>query len=444
MFRRSSQVIPVLILFTALAGCGAIRIVDRPPTGIESETDFDKHIEEIRIEGLSYTKEWVVVNQMYSRVGDVYTEEAATLDYRYLDQLKVFSSINLRADQNPDGDGVILTVTVTEINPYTPSLKIGITDENGFSLGLGGASSNLMGTALKANASFNFGGQSGVRAGLSSPWRPGRLLQYDIVFSWQTRDNKSDNFRENAIELNTAAQRNIGRHWRLGAFFDYFSIGSDTTGITLSPDNRDNVPRLGGFIGFDSRDIARDPRNGIFAYVDVGKSGSFLGGPADYWRANVDVRAYWSPWRRHTFALFSFNTRTSGQVGTDIPVWDDFHIGGTNTVRGWNFGARVGKNQTIGTFEYRYMLVEPKLIQLWFLKMDLGIQLAAFVDAGTAYNSDDRPRDNFISGAGAGIRLIVPAVNMIRFDFAGGQPNIGISLHIGSNSKARAQRNRVR
>jgi len=192
-----------------------------------------------------------------SRVGRPYTKEIAYKDFRNLHQLKIFSSIHFAVE--PDGEGVILIVTVTEVNPYTPSIKIGITDENGVSFGFGGSSANLLGTANKANASVNFGGQSGVKLGLSSPWRAGRLLMNDLKFSWQIRDNHADNFRENALEITSLAQRNIGRNFRAGAFFDFYSIGSDTTGITLSDKNRDNVPRLGAFVGIDSRKFPSRP-----------------------------------------------------------------------------------------------------------------------------------------------------------------------------------------
>ena len=178
--------------------------------------------------------------------------------------------------------------------------------------------------------------------------------------------------------------------------------------------------------------------------ADVGKSGGLLGGPADYWRTNLDLRGFWSPWTRHTLAFFSFSTATSGTVGVEIPEWDDFHIGGTNTVRGWTFDARKGKNQAIGSVEYRFLAIEPQLFQLAFLKMDVGMQLAAFWDAGTAWNTDKRPDDNFITGAGVGVRLLIPAVDMLRFDFGIGEPSVSVTVHIGSNSKARAQRNRVR
>ena len=250
----------VLAFFSGLilvSGCGIIHIQERPPTGLDEERDFGPSLKEIRIEGLGYTRERTVLQQLSSRVGRPYTKEIAYKDFRNLHQLKIFSSIHFAVE--PDGEGVILIVTVTEVNPYTPSIKIGITDENGVSFGFGGSSANLLGTANKANASVNFGGQSGVKLGLSSPWRAGRLLMYDLKFSWQIRDNHADNFRENALEITSLAQRNIGRNFRAGAFFDFYSIGSDTTGITLSDKNRDNVPRLGAFVGIDSRKFPSRP-----------------------------------------------------------------------------------------------------------------------------------------------------------------------------------------
>jgi outer membrane protein assembly factor BamA len=95
-------------------------------------------------------------------------------------------------------------------------------------------------------------------------------------------------------------------------------------------------------------------------------------------------------------------------VGVDVPVWDDFHIGGTNTVRGWTYGARVGKDQSIATIEYRFLLLDPKLVQFRYLKMDMGIQLAAFVDAGTAWNTEEKPIDEFISGFGMAFGCCYP------------------------------------
>ena len=426
-----------------VAGCSLIKITDPPPTGLEDEKDYGPPLTEIRFEGLGYTKESIVRRQMASKVGQAYTEELARQDWKNLDRLGIFSSIHfdVEPDDNRENEGIVLTVTVTEINPYTPSVKIGITDENGLSFGLGASSANLFGRALKANASFNVGGEEGVKFGIRSPWYPGRRPQYKVDFSWQIRDNNLDDFRENAITLESLIQTNVSGNGRLGAFFLYYSIGSDTDGVTLDPDNRDEVPLLGAFVGLDSRNSAENPTSGWLVYVDGGR---VLWGSANYWRGNIDVRAFYSPWNRHTLAFFTFTTWTTGVIGVDIPIWDDFHIGGTNSVRGWTFDARVGQNQSLSTIEYRYILLPPELVQISFLKMDMGLELAAFWDGGTAWYQDRPVADQIIGGLGLGIRLLLPSVSMLRFDFGVGESGAAITLRIGSNSKAVAQRQRVR
>jgi len=44
----------------------------------------------------------------------------------------------------------------------------------------------------------------------------------------------------------------------------------------------------------------------------------------------------------------------------EVAPWENFGIGGTNTIRGWDFAARKGKNQMLNTIEYRYTLLEPR------------------------------------------------------------------------------------
>ena len=87
----------------------------------------------------------------------------------------------------------------------------------------------------------------------------------------------------------------------------------------------------------------------------LSKSG-ILGGGSDFWTYTIDVRRYEPLAARHTLALFSLASLRTGRVGEDIPVYLQFNLGGTNTVRGWTLGAREGKNQFINTLEYRYEL----------------------------------------------------------------------------------------
>ena len=64
----------------------------------------------------------------------------------------------------------------------------------------------------------------------------------------------------------------------------------------------------------------------------------------------------------------------SGRSGKkDITAKQDFSLGGTNSVRGWDLDSRRGKNQFINTAEYRVTVVRPKALTIPFgLSLDVG------------------------------------------------------------------------
>jgi outer membrane protein assembly factor BamA len=159
---------------------------------------------------------------------------------------------------------------------------------------------------------------------------------------------------------------------------------------------------------------------------------------------NLDLRRYLPLAERHTLALFSLTTLTTGTVGEDIASWQVFALGGTNTIRGWELGAREGKNQFINTIEYRYELMTPRSFRLFKFTGYLGLQIAVFGDVGSAWNTRQEFETAFIGGGGVGVRLIMPFVGMIRFDLGGGESGLGLQVHIADQEKAVKQRARVR
>jgi hemolysin activation/secretion protein len=77
------------------------------------------------------------------------------------------------------------------------------------------------------------------------------------------------------------------------------------------------------------------------------------------------------------------------------------------------------------------------------LNLYAGLQLAVFADAGFTWNHRGDPLST-IGGHGVGLRLLVPFVDLIRFDVAWGEPGQGASTCIGISLKATRQRDRVR
>jgi outer membrane translocation and assembly module TamA len=145
-------------------------------------------------------------------------------------------------------------------------------------------------------------------------------------------------------------------------------------------------------------------------------------------------------------ALFPIARLRTGTPGVDIAPWQMFYLGGTNSVRGWPLGSRVGKNELITTGEYRYRLLEPRGWKLPFgIRYRGGVDLAVFMDAGIVWDEADQFEwRNVIAGGGVGIRLLVPFIGVMRFDVAMGESGGRLAVHIGGFEKPVRTRQRVR
>ncbi len=324
---------------------------------------------------------------MASKVGEPYLETNAERDLERLDRLGVFSSVTFQAIA--EGDEVVLQIEVRETFPYIPMLSIEITEENGTAVGPGLRSVNLLGRAISLSASARFGGQTVLEVRAETPWYASAKMAYQGAFVYRDRFDEVYEFEENSIDFEFGLGRRVGEAGRYGALFNFLSLGSDTPGVTLSPSNEDNVPTLGAFVGYDSRDLISNPRGGWWNEFQISKSGLF-GGDGNFWTFIIDARRFQPIALRHILAVFSLATMRTGTVGTDVPVYLQFNLGGTNTIRGWSLASSNGKNQFINTAEYRYTLMTPRDGKVLGLTGYLSLQLVAFGDLGSAWNDSDQ------------------------------------------------------
>jgi outer membrane protein assembly factor BamA len=223
---------------------------------------------------------------------------------------------------------------------------------------------------------------------------------------------------------------------------------SDVDGKTLSPDNDDHLHRVGAAIGYDSRNSFRDPTQGWWLEVEGIRTGGPLRGDGDFWTTNVDLRRYQPGPQRHTVLLAGLLSMQSGTVGTDLPEYLQYRLGGANTIRGYDtekLGKELyGRHQCIGTLEYQIPLVGLREYKFSSFAFSLGLKLAVFADEGVAWSDGDqfglrRSR----SGTGIGLRVLVPGIDVLRLDLAwaeGGE----IRFHLAARPKVVSQRYRVR
>jgi outer membrane protein assembly factor BamA len=440
---RGWRALGLLAACLVLTG-GRVLTISDVPAPLAENVIFGKIIQEIRIRGNENTRIGVIHAAMRSKVGDVYTQESAFLDYRWITQLGVFTSVQFETLEQDEG--IVLVIHLTEVNRYTPAPVIKITDENGVSLGARITSSNVLGAAAKASLYFTVGGSTNFGARFKDPWIPGRswLFGYDLRYEHADRRNEIFAFDERSDDLYFELTRNLTDHLQWGPRASYLVVRSTSPGITLSRDDVDHVPALGAFLRFDGRDLPIYPTVGWWAEMEVAKYG--LGDvDTDYWQVNLDLRRYFQiGGRANSLALYTLGTMSSGEVGTEIPVYLQFNLGGANSIRGWGLGSRQGKNQFLNTAEYWHVLVGYKVWKVWFFRFALGLQLGVFGDVGTAWSDGSQFQRNWIGGGGVGVRLLTPGNVMFRFDLAAGEEGPGLRMFISGQEKAVAQRERVR
>jgi outer membrane protein assembly factor BamA len=393
--------------------------------------------------GHQSTRDHVIRREIETAVGEPLSLESVAADVQRLDNLQIFAQITVSAE--PDGNGVRLTFSFKEMPAWLPWLGFSYTEQDGFSAGPKLSALNLGGRAISLGARAYFGGAKQYSARLTWPWiLPRNHTTLDFYGARLKRSDTLNDFKETSYEFTPELSRYLGRHGRLEAKFSLFRMHSDVDGKTLDPDNLDTLPRVGASLGWDTRDSWRLPRRGWQNELELWYTGS----DGNSWSMNLDLRRWLPISDRQRLLVSSLTSLQSGIVGVDLPEYLLYRMGGANSIRGYSIDelgrTLYGKNQMIGTLEYSLNLVGVRRFDIWRFAVSMGLDLTVFADAGIAWSEpEDLALKRARGGLGAGLRLLVPGSEMVRFD-VGWSPEGGFQFHFASGSKPVAQRQRIR
>jgi outer membrane protein assembly factor BamA len=389
----------------------------------------------VTVTGLRHIKEAIVLEQIESRPGLPYRQAVADEDRLRLDRLGVFSDITLTPVSA--GGALNVNIAVVETLRILPAVSIAVTDENGTSVGPVLKLLSVRGRPHEMSLTARFGGSTLFEFTETSPELTHAPLWHSAKLALRERFNKLDEFNERSIDFESRLGIRKSERFKAGAIVQLYQVRSDEAGITLSPDDVDTLVSTGAVADYDSRNSRRDTSHGWWNSADA----FWRTGTGGYATLDIDVRRYQRLARQHGVVATSLLTIQSGTPDV-VPSYMDFSIGGSNTVRGWGFNARRGKNQFINSLEYRYTAVETRAFRVFGVGLYAGLAVAIFGDAGSAWSDAGEFSSGVIAGGGIGLRVFVPFVSMIRLDFAVGDGSA--HAHFGISEKSLAQRNRVR
>ncbi len=411
------RITAAIIVFLLALGPGfAARAQDGETKHDDMESWRGVPVTDLTLAGNHITKDWVIAREIWTDVGDPLDPELVLDDVTRLENLALFGSVEVTGAAHEDG--VALNFEFTEMPWIIPYPALNYTEENGFSAGLGVASPNFGGRGVTLSGSAVFGGATTYRFKAENPWITGNHVSAGVEAWHQNRRNKLLSFDQTSDRAALTAGKYIGHSGRLSISGGYYGVGSDEPGITLDPDNYDDLWQIGGTVGMDSRDSWRVPHDGWHNEIAL----LYLGGDANTWALDFDVVRYQPLGRRQTLATGPLLSLQSGRVGREIPGYMQYFMGGANSIRGYeleDLGQELyGKNQLIYNLEYRYLIAPVRSVGVFKWSFGIGLEAAVFADAGVAWS---RPEDFSIrrarAGYGAGFRVLLPSVEAVRFDF---------------------------
>ncbi len=386
------------------------------------------HVRRIEITGNNRTLENIIRRQLTVYPGDMFQRSALMRSYRNIYYLNYFSNVGVDFRYLEDSPDVDIVFDLEEKTTGKAGIGAAYGGGTGFSGFVELGETNLFGRGQSLTFNYQFSKtQHDVQISFREPWfRDTPLSLGGEVFHTTYNESEYDRRRTGGAVM-------VGRPlpWVDYASasikyslekVDVFNITSDTTSYYYSLRNTD-WPRWTSSIRLnftrDSRDRQMFASSGSLNNLTGEFAGGILSGNIGYQKYLIDSSWYVPSFWRFIFFLRARIGMVASLDGREPPAYEYFELGGTGFygVRGYpshSITAREGY-ETVGgssmlilSAEYRCRIIDQ-------------LQLAIFADAGNTWSSwSSSDFSDLNRGAGIGIRIEVPMLGVIGFDYAYG------------------------
>lgn len=391
------------------------------------------YVQDIKIVGNYKTRDYVIRRELAIKAGDKFEASKIRYSCQNLYNLGFFDEVNPDVEPGDAPGKEVLVFRVKERKTGSISVGGGYSSVQGFIGDIKLEEANLFGKGQKVNLDLQLGAlQSSISVGFTEPWlfntpTSFSLSLFDTTSIFQTAvlnpDGTNTFYTETQIGGTISIGRRLDRYWTVfGAYTlqnvdiynvdPYYEIPNTAQYIQSSDSTTSSVtPR----IVYDSRDNIFDPSMGWKHQLSV----EFAGGPFAFDNNFIKViedTSHFIPlpldWVLGEHVRFGAAQGYSyGNKGyTDLPIYEKFFAGGTDTIRGYNertVGPPAGGNALfVSNTEFKHAIVGP-------------LKGVLFFDAGNAWNSVWSLDESQVQyGAGLGVRLTIPGTIMaIRLDY---------------------------
>ena len=405
-------------------------------------------ISQVNIIGLKRTRESLVRSQIRIKPGDTFDAAKMRQDLNRLYDTNFFDAVDPRVDDDPNKAGaVIVNFVLREKRTGQFQVGVGFDSRSKLSGFLTLSESNLRGTGQRGFASVEAGSQRNFELGTGNPFIGPKNASYDVSIYRRSIFREPRLLQNVGVDTNQTfsyEEQRTGGRINFTKPLDYdrrrtliFGYRNERAELRQRGNDGISKPVTGsgnplssagtisaGSIGFlrDTRDLRIDPSSGGRQSLVLEQAFKLLGGSTNFTKLDLDLRSYLPIIRAEKLGapakLVLAGRVVVGRSINQLPAFEQYYIGGTDTVRGYSVDQQFGDNQIYGNAELRYRFQQK-------------ITGVLFTDAGTAYGgrfSSSKSID-FLPSVGVGVRLVTP-IGPIRLDYGvgrdGGRTHFGI------------------
>ncbi|MCD6420490.1 MAG: BamA/TamA family outer membrane protein [Synergistetes bacterium] len=391
---------------------------------------METKIQSIIIQGNRKTKSFVIRRELLVHPGEVFNAKKLRVSLKRLRGLDYFSDVSVGFEPTKKLDEITVVITVKEKKTGRIGFGIGYGTVSGWSGGMSYEERNFRGLGQKLSVGFEVGGKRGYYLHFEDPYMDETHWGFKLGIYKKTyedlhyyKEGESDPYSvydETKEGFYVGAGRKFGR-WITG----YLILGVEDVDITP----HEGYPPPPSDVGLTGKNatvtlsVKRDTLNpldeelkGDIEKFTVQKAGSFLGGEYDYTKYVLEF-IYYTPLELKGLGIELGNPQIGaptfavrlkgGKSSGDLPYFEQFTVGGPDTLRGYDEEYFRGNKMFVANVEVRFYV-------------EKNIELVIFHDWGRAWKEDESfDLGNLAKSYGIGFRVKTP-IGFIRLDFGHG------------------------
>ncbi|NJK72520.1 MAG: BamA/TamA family outer membrane protein, partial [Synechococcaceae cyanobacterium SM2_3_60] len=310
-------------------------------------------IEDIRVDGNTKTRDFIVTRELSLQPGDIFNRDAVQDDLQRVFDLNLFQDVNLSLEPGSSDGRVIATVSVEERNTGALSAGAGVSSSTGTFGTISLSEQNLGGNAQRASLDIQLGTQETLYdINYTNPWIAHweTPTAYNVsIYSRINRNNiynDGQDIRRRGVGISFS--RNLSPNLRasLGFQQQFVGIRNQIAGnqLAFNEIEGDNYTSIRFGLVADNRDSTERATSGSIFRISSDQSVRLLANGITSNRLETSYSRY-IPVNFGAFPnrnadgqeVLALDVRLGTVIGALAP-YDAFLLGGGNSVRGWAEG----------------------------------------------------------------------------------------------------------